>query len=168
MLIHKRYWILSVIAIVLIFSAVYAIDLNPGIQLVSTIPAVFQEQKIQYEYNNGLTFIKAEQEHVNTPIIHDDQALYVLNGATDEFKNFHIDKAAQEIVIRQNIMSPKSRNKPYFQLLKVPSGDYKRIINGGKVRIRIQYMYLGDQSTLLEYDLNTKKTKLISYTLVGK
>ena len=96
------------------------------------------------------------------------QALYVLNGAVNEFKRVYIDSVAEELVIRQNIMSPKVRDKPYFQVVEVPSSKYKTIVHDGKIKVRIQYMYLGNQSTLLEYNLNTRKTNLIAYTLVGK
>ena len=168
MLTRGRRWIISTVVVVLILLSLLYVTMNSGIQLVTTIPTVFQEQKIQYEYKNGFTFIKGEQEHVNNPVIHDDQALYVLNGATDEFKKFYIDSVAGELVIRQNIMSPKSRSKPYFQVVKVSNSDYETIIHDGKVKIRIQYMYLGEQSSLIEYNLKTRKTNLISYTLVGK
>ena len=151
----------------ILLSFIY-VFLKPGIQLVTGIPSVFQEQKIQYDYKNGFTFIKGEQEHVNYPVIHDDQALYVLNGVANEFKKFYIDSVAGELVIRENIMSPKSRDKPYFQVVKVPNSDYKAIVHDGKVKVRIQYMYFNGQSTLLGYDLKTRKTSLISYTLVGK
>ena len=168
LLTRGRRWTISIIVVLLILLSILYVTMNSGIQLVTSIPTVFQGQKIQYEYKDGFTFIKGEQEHVNNPVNHDDQALYVLNGATDEFKKFYIDSVAGELVIRQNIMSPKVRNKPYFQVVKVTNGKYKDIVHDGKVKIRIQYMYLGEQSTLLEYDLKTRKTNLISYTLVGK
>lgn len=144
------------------------LTIKPGIQEVASIPAVFQEQNIKYEFRNGYTFIEGEQEHVNNSITHDEEALYVLNGATDEFKKFYIDSDARELIIHQNIISPKKRSKPYFQLIKVPNSKYKAIVYDGKVKIRIMYMYFGEQSTLLEYDLGTRKTSLISHTLVGK
>lgn len=159
-------WI--VVIVVLILLSLLYVTMKSGIQLVTSIPTVFQGQKIQHEYKNGFTFIKSEQEHVNNPINHDDQALYVLNGATYEFKKFYIDSVAGELVIRQNIMSPKSRNKPYFQVVEVPNSKYKAIVHDGKVKVRIKYMYLGEQSTVLEYDLKTRETNLISHTLVGK
>ena len=168
MLTRGRRWILSIVVVVLILVSLLYINMNSGIKLVTSIPTVFQEQKVQYDYKNGMTFTKSEQENVNNPIIHDDQALYVLNGAANEFKRFYIDSAAEELVISQNIMSPKSRRKPFFQVVKVPNSDYKTIVHDGKVKVRIQYMYFGNQSTLLEYNLNTKKTNLIAYTLVGK
>lgn len=168
MLISGKRWIISIVVFVLIIISFLYVTMNSGIQLVTTIPTVFQDKKIQYEYKDGFTFIRGEQEHVNNPVIHDDQALYVLNGATNEFKKFYIDSVAGELVISQNIMSAKSRSKPYFQVVKVSNRDYETIIHDGKVKIRIQYMYLGEQSSLLEYDLKTRKTNLISYTLVGK
>lgn len=160
--------IISVVVIMLILVGLLYLTIKPGIQKVDSIPAVFQEQNIQYEYKNGFTFIKSEQKHINNPITNDEEALYVLNGATYEFKKYYIDNVAGELVISQNIMSPIARSKPYFQVLKVPNSKYKTIVHDGKVKVRIQYMYLGDQSTLLEYDLRTRKTSLISNTLVGK
>jgi len=168
LLTRGRRWILSIVVVVLILVSLLYINMNSGIKLVTSIPTVFQEQKVQYDYKNGMTFITSEQVHINNPIIHDDQALYVLNGAADEFKRFYIDSVAGELVIRQNIMSPKVRSKPYFQVVEVPSSKYKDIVHDEKVKVRIQYMYLGNQSTLLEYNLNTRKTNLIAYTLVGK
>ena len=168
MLTRGRRWILSIVVVVLILVSLLYVTMNSGIQLVTSIPEVFQEQKIKYKYINGMTYISGEQQHVNNPVIHDAQALYVLNGAADEFKNYYIDSVAEELVIRQNIMSPKVRSKPYFQVVKVPNGKYTAIVHDGKVKVRVQYMYLGKQSTLLEYNLNTRKTNLISYTLVGK
>lgn len=168
MLTRGRRWTISIIVVLLILLSLLYVTMNSGIQLVTSIPTVFQGRKIQYEYKNGFTFIKGEQEHVNNPVIHDDRALYVLNGAANDFKKFYIDSVAGELVISQNIMSPKSRNKPYFQVVQVPNSEYKTIVHDDKVKVRIQYMYLNGQSTLLEYDLKTRKTNLISYTLVGK
>ncbi len=168
MFIRGRRWIISVVVIILILVGLLYLTIKPGIQKVAGIPVVFQEQNIQYEYKNGFTYIIDEQGHVNYPITHDEQGLYVLNGATEEFKKFYINNVAGELVISQNIISPISRSKPYFQMLKVPNSKYRTIVHDGKVKVRIKYMYLGEQSTLLEYDLKTRKTSLISNTLVGK
>lgn len=168
MLTRGRRWTISIVVVVLILLSLLYVTMKSGIQLVTSIPTVFQGQKIQYEYKNGMTFIKGEQQHVDNPIIHDNQTLYVLNGAANEFKNFHIDSVSRELVIQENIMSPKSRNKPYFQVVKVPNSEYETIVHDDKIKVRIQYMYFDGQSTLLEYDLKTSKTNLISYTLVGK
>ena len=135
LLTRGRRWTISIIVVLLILLSLLYVTMNSGIQLDTSIPTVFQGQKIQYEYKNGFTFIKGEQEHVNNPINHDDQALYVLNGATNEFKKFYIDSVAGELVIRQNIMSPKSRNKPYFQVVKVPNSEYKSIAHDEKVKL---------------------------------
>jgi len=168
LLTRGRRWILSIVVVMLILVSLLYINMNSGIKLVTSIPTIFQEQKVQYEYKSGMTQIKGEQQNVYNSIIHDDQALYVLNGAGDDFKKFNIDSVAGELVIRQNIMSPKIRSKPYFQVVEVPNSKYKDIVHDGKVKVRIQYMYLGNQSTLLEYNLNTRKINLIAYTLVGK
>ena len=164
----ERRTIIVIAMLILLLLLFLYLFINPGIQQVTSIPTVFQGQQIQYEYTNGMTFITGEQQHVNNPVIHDDQALYVLNGAAYEVKKFYIDSLAGELVIRKNIMSPKVRNKPYFQVVKVPNSKYRAIVHDGKVKVRIQYMYLGEQSTLLEYDLKTRKTSLISHTLIGK
>lgn len=111
---RKRRWIISVVVFVFISSALLYLTMHSRIQLVTSIPAVFQEQEIQYKYINGMTYIVAEQQHVNTPVVHDEEALYVLNGAGDDFKKFYIDDDAGELVIRKNIMLPKTRNKTYF------------------------------------------------------
>jgi hypothetical protein len=163
---QKRRWIAVIVGLVVL--ALLYKTLYSGIQLVTSIPTVFQGQNIQYKYENGFTFLKSEQEHVNNPITHDDEALYILNGATDEFKKFYVDSTAGELVVKQNIVSPKKRSGPYFQVVKVPTSKYKPVVHNGKVKVRIQYLYLGNQSTLLEYDLNSRKTNLISHTLVGK
>lgn len=89
-----------------------------------------------------MTFIKGEQV-VNCPITHDDQPLYVLNGAGDDFKRFYLEDDTGELVIRKNIVSPKQRNKPYFQIVRVPKSKYETIVCNDKVKIRILYMYLG-------------------------
>lgn len=153
--------------VVLLLLAILYSVMDSGIKKVSSIPAVFEGQEIKYEYIYGMTFIKGEQV-VNYPITHDDQALYVLNGAGDDIKKFYIDKDAGELVIRKNIVSPKQRNKAYFQVVKVPKSQYEDIVFYGKVKLRIQYMYLDRQSTLLEYDFNSKETNVVSHTVVGK
>ncbi|KGK91161.1 hypothetical protein DP73_04800 [Desulfosporosinus sp. HMP52] len=165
MLRQGRRWIIAPIVFML-FSLVY-LNINTGIQNVISIPPVFNEQKIQYQYENGMTVIHSEQGF-DTAIIHDDKALYVLNGAGDDFKEYYIDKVAGELVIRKNIISPKFRDNPYFQVIKVPKSNYQDIVHDEKIVVRIQYMYLDDQLTLLEYDHKTKKTRLIAQKLVGK
>ncbi len=162
MLTRGRRW--GIVVVVLILLSLLYVTMNTGIQLVTSIPVVFQGQQIQFEYRNGITFIKGGQGFYY-PVIHDDKALYVLNGAGDDFTKFYIDSVAGELVIRQNIMFPKDREKPYFQVVKVPNSEYEAIVHDGKVKVRIQYMYFGEQSTLLEYDLKTRTTNLISCTL---
>ncbi len=114
-----------------------------------------------------MTFIKGDQA-VNCPITHDDQALYVLNGAGKDFTKFYLDNDTGELVICKNIVSPKQRNKPYFQIVKVPKRQYETIVCNDKVKVRILYMYMGRQSTLLEYDLNSRETSVVSHTFIGK
>ncbi len=153
---------------VLLTAAIY-LKIPNGIELYSEIPQVFSNQSIIYGFENGMTFIKHDDsDKIIFSIIHDEKALYVLNGAGDDFKKFYIDSENKEIVIVQDIMKPRIRDGVCFQLVTIPEKYYGSIIENGKVKIRIKYMYLGNQSSLLEYDLGTQITMLLFEHIVGK
>lgn len=138
-----------------------------GIKMISTIPSEFQNQQFQHEFINGMTYIIQNAETVY-PVIDDGMYLYVLNGAGKDFKSYSLDKDKKEIVIRQNIVNPSIRSEEMFQMVKISYNDIKPLIESNKIKVRISYMYLDQQSTLLEYDFNSKQSKMIAKNLVGK
>jgi hypothetical protein len=140
-----------------------------GIELTTEIPEVFKGSNINYTYNNGMTFIVcSDGDTCVYPIIHDKKALYILNGATEAFKQYYIDQDNRELVIVKNIVSPKIRNSVCFQLVTIPTAKYQSIVENHKISIRIKYAYLNGQSTFLEYNFQSKASTVISSTLIGK
>ena len=135
--------------------------------MINTIPSVFQNQQFQHEFINGMTYITLNSETVY-PVIDDGRYLYVLNGAGNDFKSYSLDKEKKEIVIRKNIVAAHIRGEEKFQIVKISYDDLKSLIESNKIKIRISYMYLDQQSMLLEYDFNSKQFKTIAKNLVGK
>ena len=137
------------------------------INMISTIPSEFQNQQFQHEFINRMTYIEQNGETVY-PIIDDGKCFYVLNGAGNDFKSYSLDKEKKEIVIRQNIVNSSIWSEEKFQIVKISYNDIKPLIESNKINVRISYIYLDQQSMLLEYDFNLKQSKMIAKTLVGK
>ncbi len=156
-----------VIALILASFAFYIFTPN-GIELTNDMPDVFKDQNIQYIYKDGVTTIESNNSRSAYPIIHNTEALFLLSGASDEIKNYYIDREKNELVVEQDLLSPKTGDGAYFQLVTVPTDKYQPIVNNQKLKIRIKYLYLNGQSTYLEYDLQNNETKIIEKSLVGK
>ena len=161
----RKYIILSALAIA---SLVLCLTIPHGVELTNEIPEIFSDQDIQYVYKDGLTAIESNDSRSAYPITHDTKAFYLLSGASNIIKSYYINQAKKELVIEQNIMSPKIRDSAYFQLVIVPTDKYQPIVENQKLKIRIKYLYLNDQSTYLEYDLQHKITQVVETSLVGK
>ncbi len=162
----KKRILFFLLAVALIFCY---LKTSTGIQLINQIPEIFisNNQNIDYVYKNGMTFLK-EGDSPAYPIIHDNEQLYILNGAGYDFTKYYIDDFNQEIVIKKNIISPKIRDSIYFQLITIPNEEYIPIIKNQQLKIRVSYIGLNKQSLLLEYNVENKKTEIVSHTLVGK
>jgi len=161
----RKYIVLSALALA---SFVLYLIIPNGVELTNEIPEIFRDQNIQYVYKDGLTTIESNESRAAYSIIHNNEALYLLSGASDVIKNYYINQEKKELVIEQNIMSPKTRDGAYFQLVTVPTDKYQPIVDNQKLKIRIKYSYLNGQSTYLEYDLQSKITNVVETSLVGK
>ncbi|PKM77284.1 MAG: hypothetical protein CVU90_08235 [Firmicutes bacterium HGW-Firmicutes-15] len=161
----RKYIILS--ALTLASFVLYLITTN-GVELTNEIPEIFRDENIQYVYKDGFTAIESNDSRSAYPIIHNAKALYLLSGASDVIKNYYINQEKKELIIEQNIMSPKIRNGAHFQLVTVPTNKYQPIVENQKLKIRVKYLYLNGQSTYLEYDFQNKTTKVVETSLVGK
>jgi len=161
----RKYIILSVLALA---SFVFYLIIPNEVKLTNEIPELFRDQNIKYVYKDGFTSIESKDGGASYPIIHNTKALYLLSGASDVIKGYYINQAKKELVIEQNIMSPETRDRAYFQLVTVPTDKYLPIVEDQKLKIRIKYLYLNDQSTYLEYDLQNKITRVVATSLVGK
>lgn len=156
----KRYIAIGTLIAALAGVGIYMLSLGTA-ERVTQIPPVFSGQEIGWITNNGITLLQTRQGASVYPVIHDDQALYVLSGNADKIKKYYIDKEKKEVVIIQDLVNPKKRGEGYFQLVTVPVKKYQPIINDGKVMVRIQFNYLDDESLYLVYDLQNKSTKLV-------
>lgn len=138
-----------------------------GIKLTETIPVVFKDKKIAAKFINGMTYVY-ENGEIAYPVTHDNEALYILNGAGKDFTKYKIEKEANEVIIWQNLCSAVTRSKNYYQVVTVPKQNYESLIQKGKIKIRINYLYLGGQYTLIEYDTVNKTSKVIDQRIIGK
>lgn len=148
------------ISIIIVFVVVvisYILYARSEIQLISDIPTVFNKSQFVNSYKDGGTFLMIDNKEI-TPIAHDEQNLYILNGAGDDllmysiFKSYYIDAKKKEIVIYKNIVNFKPRQKPCYQLLKIPKKKYSGIIVNNKINVRIKFAFLNGQFELMEYE----------------
>lgn len=153
----RKYIVLAVLAVL---SVLFYLLMSSKAELVPEIPEIFRGQSIQYITSEGRTFIESQAGGSIYPIIHDTKALYILSGTKDIIKHYYIDKENKELVIEQN-PSQKTRDGSYFQLVTIPTEKYQPIVEDNKIRIRMKYSYLNNQSIYLEYDLESKTSKTI-------
>lgn len=162
----KRRKIISRVAIVLVIIGIFYLTISGGITLTEEMPEMFTEYSDKY-IAKGKKMIYLTDDNIPVyPITHDNKSLYILNGAEDDFKKYYIDRENNEIVIEKNRIKYFAKGEAHYQLIKINSKKYEPIVNDGKIKIRIIYLYQDNQTTLLEYDLQTKTTQEISSTYV--
>ncbi|MEQ8201885.1 MAG: hypothetical protein ABRQ24_10750 [Syntrophomonadaceae bacterium] len=156
----KKYVAIAVAVVVLAGAGLYLASMGK-VDKVQQIPEMFRDQGIGWITNDGITFIQARQDASVFPVVHDDQALYILSGNADKIKKYYVDKARQEIVIEQDKLDSRDRGETYFQLVTVPADKYQGIIKDGMVIVRVQFNYLDKQSVYIQYDMTTKANRLV-------
>ncbi len=161
----RKHALIGILIVVLAGFGFYFASIGKA-ERTTEIPAVFKDQQIGWITNNGITLLQTRQGASVYPIIHDDQALYILSGNADNIKKYYIDKEKRELVIVQDLINPKARAEGYFQLVTVPADRYQAIINDGKLVVRIQFNYLDKQSLYLVYDLQNQQTQMANASLL--
>ncbi len=157
----KKYVLIAVAMIVLAGAGLYLASMGKA-DKVQQIPEVFRGLGIGWVTNDdGITLLQARSGASVYPIIHDDQAMYILSGNADQIKKYHVDKGRQEIVIEQDLVKPQTSREIPFQLVTIPAAKYHSIAKDGKVMVRIQFNYLDNQSIYIQYDISTKTSKLV-------
>lgn len=160
----KKYVLIAAVVIVLAGAGLYLASMGKP-DKVQQIPEAFRDLGIGWVTNdNGITLLQARQGASVYPIIHDDQALYILSGNADQIRRYYIDNSQQEIVIEQELVKPQKTRETPFQLVTVPVANYQNIIKDGTVMVRVQFNYLDKQSIHIQYDLPTKTSKLVDGT----
>lgn len=162
----KRKHVISFLIVVAIYFLINQY-LFTGIKLTDTVPTVFEGKTFTTEFVYGMTYIY-DNGKATYPMVHDNKALYILNGAGNDFKKYEIHTKLNEIVIWQNLASAIQRNKKYFQVVAIPNRKIQSVIQKGKIMVRINYIFLGRQYTLVEYDLAKRQSKVVKTCIVGK
>lgn len=155
----KHIWIVAVVIILVGAGIMLAAQGRPD--KVSQVPDVFRDQGIGWITKDGITLLQTRQGASVYPVIHDQQALYILSGNADRIKKYRIDRKRQEIVVEQEQGNPRDRGEACFQVVKVPAAKYGGIVRDGTVTVRMQFNYLDNQSIHILYDLAAKTSKLV-------
>ncbi len=156
----KKYVLIAAAAVILAGAGLYLASMSKA-DKVQQIPEVFRDLGIGWVTNDGITLLQTRQGSSIYPVIHDDQALYILSGNADRINKYYVDKAQQEIVVEQDMVDPQQRGEAFFQLVTVPANKYQGIVKDGKVMVRMVFKYLDNQSLYILYDLPTKTSKLV-------
>lgn len=162
--------LISIIIVLIITVVIYVLvdKMKGDILLTDKLPSIFKSDDFSTSFVLGGTRVEKDGEGV-FPIRHDDKFLYILNGAGNDFKSFHIDKKKKEIIIKRSISGFKQRDKIYYQVIKIPVKDYKGLIINNNVKVKIINQYYAiSQYTLLEYDLIKESYKTIESARIRK
>lgn len=165
---------IRILIIIAILGSSYYLYVRAKIQLTDTIPAIFNNCQFEVNFKNGGTSLYKDNKVV-VPIVHDDEGtLYVLTGAGNDFimydifKSYNIDFKNKEIVIYKNELDFNKRQKPYYQIIKIPKEKYSEIVDNNKIKVRIKFAFLNGQFELIEYDFKNKNYKIIQTIFPGK
>ncbi|HRY12398.1 MAG TPA: hypothetical protein P5309_02395 [Syntrophomonadaceae bacterium] len=156
----KKYVLITAAIVILAGAGLYLASMGKA-DRVQQIPEVFHDLGIGWVTNDGITLLQTRQGASIYPVIHDDQALYILSGNADRISKYYVDKVRQEIVVEQDMVKPQSERKAPFQVVTIPAAKYESIIKDGMVTVRVQFNYLDKQSIYVQYDTSTKTSKLV-------
>lgn len=165
--------IIFIVALLVVILLVCYFYQRSQIIVSKSIPEVFDKSKIEVRFENGGTYLLYNNKFV-TPIIHDDSGtLYILNGIGQDLvlynfsKSYDIDKNSNEIIICKNILNFDKKDKPYYQIIKIPKNKYSDLVQQNTITIRIKYIGLSDYE-LIQYNFLTKTFTTIEKVSQGK